>query len=112
MEQKFEVNTVQEVEMDGFWVEYLRTFEVTVHDPIRQSIDYPNTKCVSAKMVKAIEREHAYIKGFKPYTEPVTAEREESIGPQQTRYLEEIVADREAKRLGLITISRAEYDGD
>lgn len=112
MEQKFEVNNLQEVEMEDFWVEYVRTFEVTVHDPIPQSIDYPNTKCVSAKMVKAIEREHAYLKGFKPFTEPVSAEREESIGPQQTRYLEEIVSEREAKRLGLVTKSRAEYDGD
>lgn len=110
--EKYEVVRKSEEEGVSAWFERERIFEVTIHPPMHDSADFPNTQFVTAKLLRSIEREHAYIKGFKPYTEPVSAERTEDLKLFNIRALERHVAEAEAARLGVVTRERAEYDGD
>ena len=110
--KKYEFVSKSEEEGDVSWFEYERHFEITIHDPDASSADWPNTRFVSARFIRSVEREHAYIKGYKPYTEPVSAERPEALEQFNIRALERYVAKEEAVRLGFVTREQAEYDGD
>lgn len=109
--EKYVVVYKTKAEGEAAWYEHERTYEITINEP-SQIGHYPDAKFVSAKLVKSVEREHIYIDGFQPFTEPISAEHEEQLEAFNVRDAEKNAAEIEAEKLGLITRELAEYCGD